>query len=493
MAGIKLEKINWDKECEYDLLTGRGFRITEPATQKKTRKEKKDEKKDGKDKLKKSMYGIHSPLFCTDWSDDDAFTERYSCTCGEMKGKVFEDEVCPICGTKIIYRDVDLKKFGWIILDNKKIIHPIMYQKLEQAFGSNIFHQIITYDKKVLLDGQLANKESADTPFYGIGLIEFRERFDEIFSFYWAKHRKNKNSKREDLFTEIAESRDIIFTSCIPVYNSVLRVISYRDDNFCYTTVDKKYNAIFSSVKLLNDKEYYEKRRKKWTREEKERMGIPNIMSALQKRLMDLWSLIQDQLEHKHGFIRSEVTSGMINFTSRCEIIPNPELKADEIIINYMAFMELYKFEIIGCLMKSTGMPESSAFTTWFYGRVEYSEQIFYIMKYLVKKIKPIVTVHRNPVINYGSMVSLKIVDIDPDWAQYTISISDHILTAANADFDGDTTCVTSIKTKKLAKMFDKYYNPRKNMYISRDTGLLNNEYSLYKDQVINLYDFNNI
>lgn len=51
MGGARIEKLNWDQECENDFLTHIGFQVTEPAF---------------KGKEEKSMYGIHSPLFCTD-------------------------------------------------------------------------------------------------------------------------------------------------------------------------------------------------------------------------------------------------------------------------------------------------------------------------------------------------------------------------------------------------------------------------------------------
>lgn len=49
---VRLVKLNWDEECEKDFITGRGFEITE---------------KPFKGKEEKSLYGIHSPLFATDY------------------------------------------------------------------------------------------------------------------------------------------------------------------------------------------------------------------------------------------------------------------------------------------------------------------------------------------------------------------------------------------------------------------------------------------
>ena len=81
---------------------------------------------------------------------------------------------------------------------------------------------------------------------------------------------------------------------------------------------DKKYNSIFSSARLLNDTDLYEKRRKKWTKEKRERMDIATILSTIQEKLMQLWELVFDLINQKDGFIKSEILGGMINFSSRC-------------------------------------------------------------------------------------------------------------------------------------------------------------------------------
>ena len=59
--------------------------------------------------------------------------------------------------------------------------------------------------------------------------------------------------------------------------------------------------------------------------------------------------------------------------------------------------------------------------------------------------------------------------------------------------FDGDILNIISLKTKEASEAFDKAFNPRKNMFISRNDGLFNNDFNLLKDQLIGLYEFNNI
>ena len=87
----------------------------------------------------------------------------------------------------------------------------------------------------------------------------------------------------------------------------------------------------------------------------------------------------------------------MISWSSRCVIVPDPELKADEIRLNYTAFLELFRFEIIACLVRMEDITENAAYEQWFKARINYSPKIYEIMNFILKKNKPKVIINRNP------------------------------------------------------------------------------------------------
>ena len=91
---VKIKRRNWEIDYMQDIISGRGFTIREPATV------------NVDDISKKSLFGSRSPLYATDYSDEQAFIERHRCKCGEFKGKQFDGETCPLCGTKIEFKDV---------------------------------------------------------------------------------------------------------------------------------------------------------------------------------------------------------------------------------------------------------------------------------------------------------------------------------------------------------------------------------------------------
>ena len=369
---VRLVKLNWDEECEKDFITGRGFEITE---------------KPFKCKEEKSLYGIHSPLFATDWEDEDAFAERYSCKCKELKGRVYEGEVCRVCGTEVKFRDVDLKIFGWIKLHGYYIIQPIFFRMLKSVIG-NQFNEIIEFDKDITRDGLIVDKKSKTNPFKGIGLIEFKERFDEILDYYWHK----KKNKRE-LIEEIRKEKDKVFASCIPVYSSVLRPFSFGNETFFFSEVDKKYNVIFSDSRLLVNKNKPGFKSKS----KRAKLDEPVILGTIQKNVNELWDLIFSQINQKDGHIKGEILGGRINFSARNVIIPDPHLKADEVRLGYLAFLELYKYEIIAHLTKMNNSTYNQAYEEWYKATIKFDPKIYEIMAYLVKTRKPRIIINRNP------------------------------------------------------------------------------------------------
>ena len=124
---------------------------------------------------------------------------------------------------------------------------------------------------------------------------------------------------------------------------------------------------------------------------------------------------------------------------------------------------------------------------------VYFDERIYEIMEFIVKKDNPMVLINRNPTINYGSILCVRVKKVKRSYKDQTMSLPITILKVFNADFDGDAMNIIALKTKKLKKKMAKYFDPKTNFYISRLDGLFNPDFDLLKDQQVGFYDFNNI
>lgn len=200
--------IDFDEERRKDITSGKGFIIKSP-------KAIKDDLKDPE--------GIFSTKFGQTLSDINAFANRYKCDCGFCSSRVWNGEICPICHTQVRYVDDDFSYFGWLVLkDDYYVIHSSLFMSISYLIGYSTFINIIKINKKIDEDGKIIERTNPPKgePFFGIGMTEFRERFDEIMRYYYER---TKSPAKQEYYDDIMRNRDKIFTHSIPVFTTLLR------------------------------------------------------------------------------------------------------------------------------------------------------------------------------------------------------------------------------------------------------------------------------
>jgi DNA-directed RNA polymerase beta' subunit len=460
---VRIIRRNWNRDYYYDIINGIGFTISEPA------------EIEIDERAQKAMYGSRSPLYGTDYSDEQAFIERYRCKCGEFKGQQFEGETCPLCGTKIEFKDVDIEKTGWISLGNNYIIQPYYYNLLCAAIGKQVVPEIITAKNKVDTDGHLRKlrpeeiEEKPKHPYVGIGLVEFMERFEEVMLYF-----KAEKKKKADMIDRIIKEKSAVFVRYIPIYSTKLRPQSYTSDTYYFNSYDKHVNPLYRLSENIKNAEEIDKYL---------------ILSRIQTRVNKLWDLNFDFLHGKDGHIQDQILGGSLNNTSRNVIIPDPTLEDNQVDVSYHTFLELFKYRIIYYLMKmNDNMTLSKAYYQWATAFV-FDRTIYEIMLYIIEKDKPKLLLNRNPTLNYYSMLLMTIRNVKEATDDYTLSVPLSILPGLNADFDGDILNIIAILLEELKHAFRKF-DPISRMIISRDTDLLNEYFTITKGQLIDLHHF---
>ena len=245
----RVEVIDMDFECKLDIETGNGFIITKP-----------------KGSIKKEMKnpdGIYSSKFGQKLGDQNPFADRYSCECGFLKSHINHGIECPICHERCRFVDDDFKKFGWIVLKDKyHLIHPKFYDSLNYIFGSSKFDINRKKIKGTKLQNMLHYSPEVDEhgnnerpcefkpdgePFYGIGMMEFYNRFDEILDYYIKKY-----PKKMEYYEEIQKYRDLVFFHSIPVFTTHLRPSDIKDGYMYFEPTNGLYNIINNNVERIN-------------------------------------------------------------------------------------------------------------------------------------------------------------------------------------------------------------------------------------------------
>jgi DNA-directed RNA polymerase beta' subunit len=478
IVGMRLELIDWDEEYKKDLASGIGFDIDDP---------------NGIDKKNnRSDRGIYSNLFGSELSDDLENNDSYSCKCKYLKGRFYDDgkTKCPKCGSLVTYNNNDMKKTGWITLREEiHLINPIFYFMLEKIIGKKHLNNIIYYNKERDKDGNVIidyDYYDENNPYYSIGLNEFYDKFEEILNYYKdnIKGLPNLREEKIELCKFVLENKDKVFVNHFPVYTLLLRPILMIKNNMIFDKVNSKYQRLLTNVVNLNKTD---------TQNDISDLKVLPLLYQSQILLNQIHKMIiEKQISGKDGHIRGNILGERVNFSSRCVIVPLVgKYNLNEIKLPYIVFLELYKYEIMNLLCRFDNLTLNEANRRWNKAIEKFDKRVYLIMKYIIENTKGGVYcfVNRNPSLNYGSILTMKVVEVKEDFDDLTLSVPLNVLGLLAADFDGDVINIISIKTQEFTNHYNKIFNPRV-MMIDRDNGKFNRKMGLIKDQMIGLYSF---
>lgn len=453
--------IDFDEECVKDISKSTGFYITK----------KQDIKKDirSEDSIFSSRYGLQI-------DDMTPFGDIYKCKCGKTMMKVNNGLLCPICHTKVRYVSNDFSITGWVVLNDYTVIHPNMFKKLIAFMGKKNLDAIINFDSKIDEDGFTVKKDaSKSNPFIGIGFEEFKNRFNEIMEFFRNKYKANVNKMA--YYEDIMKYKSIVFTHSLPVYTSQLRPFSIKQNRFNFEGNNALYNVIAGLAAKLNKSKIYSRGRTKPTNQ---------ILYDIQMKYMEIYADLEKVIAQKKGYIRS-LNGGRCNFTARNVIIPDPDLRIDDIILPYPTLVELMSLTIINILTKTYS--PSEAYRIWDEARIEFNPMIADLIQGIINNQYVGIILNRNPSISPASIIQLHVVGVTKD-DTYSCHVSLEILKSMGADFDGDTLNIMLIINDNFLLNAAKLFNPRLSMQVSYNDGMFNERMALQTDTMICINSF---
>lgn len=215
-------------------------------------------------------------------------------------------KICDRCQTPVEFIDADLSKFGWIILNNFRVISPIYDQKLLSALGKQnedyVLDKIleVNYDT----DGHIeyTDKELLQVkkhPFMHKGMVWLSDPHNllEVLDYYEKRRPKTKMKA----YKELRENLHNIFTSCIPVYTALLRteLPGEKGSKLFKLKINTCYGAIIKVSNFINaipDEDIDEK--------------LPTInmqLYGIQKEIRETFNENCNSLTNKQGIIMSHV------------------------------------------------------------------------------------------------------------------------------------------------------------------------------------------
>ena len=456
----KLERIDFEKERTMDIKFGKGFIISAPQGLKKDIK--------SQDGIYSSRYGSNSI------TDVDSFNGLYRCKCGLKRGTLQFGEWCEYCQSRVKFVGDDISITGYLVLkDPYWIVHPNIYRTLEGFIGAARLNRIIEPEINVNEDGNIIQNTTPvkkDEPFRGIGMLEFKNRYDEILAFYLSKY-----PQKQLYYDDLMAVKPITFTHTISVYSSLLRPSRIDDSSLKYEATNDYFQMLSSLVHRCN------RDRLRIDRKPKEKL---RLLYDIQDNLNTVYNEIKEMLAHKKGDIRSAI-GGRYSFSSRAVIRQDIDLQCDQIRLPFHCLCELLQQVIINILTKSYNFTYADAYKKWYRAQVTGNDKAVYdIIDGLIKDSDgglPII-INRNPTISRGGILAVKCIGINMD---YTMSLSLLVLPLLAADFDGDTLNILYLYNKDFIRVADDIMSPR-SLFISNNDGKLDSNMLFGRDVLIN-------
>lgn len=356
-----LERINLDKERIHDLQIGKGFVVSEPQSI----------KKDIKD-----YNGIFSTRFGQTLQDVNPFANKYSCDCKNprLQGRIYNGIECPICHSKVRYVGEEMDYFGWIVLEDPyHLIHPNLYKSIEFIIGAKNLNNILTYAIPNDENGfpMMDYDKPKGEPYYGIGMINFYNQFDEILQYYI-----NQSPNKMAYYEDILKHRDMVFVQSIPVYTTHLRPFRVDGNNFYFEEANACYNILAKLAYTINKSDMQMTKRTKKPKSD--------LLWEMQTQFNKLEKDIEESLARKKGQIRS-LFGGRMNMTSRCVIGSDPWLRSYQIRLPYKALVEICQQVIINVLHRSYGISYDTAWKIWYKAKIQKDKRVYDIINGLIK------------------------------------------------------------------------------------------------------------
>ena len=229
-------------------------------------------------------------------------------------------------------------------------------------------------------EGQIAYSEKElinlkKHPFSQKGMLWLREHIMEVIEFY----EKKKPGKRK-LFQELKNEQELMWTHCLPIYSSVLRteVPGEKGSKNFKLKINTHFKSIIRIANTLNDIDDDDI-------DYSTLNSVDIYLSGLQKEVDAVFDITCKDLTDKTGLLTSKIIGGRYNFSARNIIVPESgTLRADEVIIGYIPFLELFRYEIQNEYRKIYGCTPAQANTVWKKATNHFDPKIYAIIDHMV-------------------------------------------------------------------------------------------------------------
>ena len=266
-------------------------------------------------------------------------------------------------------------------------------------------------------------------------------------------------------------------TTCLPVYSHILRPALMIEKQLRFDEVNNVFNLLVANAQVLAE----------YSGAERTDANVNAVLWRIQEHANEILDHVMKVLSGKGGYLRSSLLGLRVNFSARAVIIPLPPgHEQDEVHIPYLAFLELYRFQLTNLLARTRGIGIREANELWHRAQTRPDRTVLAAMREMISRAGGLFCLlNRNPTINFGSILRMRITGVLVDPGNLCFRLPNMVLRSISGDFDGDVVSLLPLLDEDTSNAF-ACFDPRL-MYTSRDQLGLNRTMRLDKDHVLGL------
>lgn len=388
--------------------------------------------------------------------EGDSLDVLPSCDCGHLVGEYNVGIICPECRQVCApVTERPLESLLWIRAPKgvQTLINPNAWVMMAKRFtfnGHNLIEWLCNPDYKTPANPHPPKIEALMKLKIPRGINYFHEHFDEIIDTLFANKLVQDSNKDADLFRAFLKLyRNEIFSKYLPVPSKLAFITETAPTGiFADPTMTPAIDAIRTISAIENSTE--DTRLKA-----RERAAVQAVV-----KLAEYYNtFFSKQLGTKSGWLRKHVFGSRLHFSFRSVISSmSDNHEYDELHMPWSMSVMALKVHLVSKLLKR-GFTPNDAIKFLHEHTLVYHPLIDSLFQELINEAPgggiPVMF-QRNPSLVRGSAQRLRITKVKTDPHDNTVSLSVLVLSALNADFDGDALNGIIILDLDMAEKLDR-------------------------------------
>ena len=434
-------------------------------------------------------------------------TQNFKCACGFYTGKLHNGKVCPKCGVvcgpsslrREVFAKIELTAPVIKVFKNKALVSLIGKSTLDMFINERYQPSRVKGDEWFLLVNKdktaLFKKSYIKTHGLPPNSTIIPIQIISPTSLYWAlkfvvNHEEDFSDNILELINEALETN---FIKVLPVFPPDLRPVLRKDETMNNLIVDPlsdAYRKVLMLIELFNrnemtefvsiQDEIFEHAESLYQQPVEEIIGSSNVelenlctdiedkFIQLQKRVNDVYKTVLDKVKGKEGIIRNSLISKVVEFSSRCVVTAEPEMKPWQISVPRSILYKLWKLQYLNWLKKKDikrTIANSNMINDMTYE--EDKEMFDEFLNWMMKQplYKRLIFFNRPPTLWRHGIPAVEVLPREP--GNSTVGVNLQILEGMNMDFDGDQTSMYVVHDEKALKEMEE--KALYNKYVFKD------------------------